>query len=64
MNTIKPEKMDLIRLKDIVAQLSDVIYLLCRAKEQDVSTILNRFTNISNEERTYLNLSYPKDAKE
>ncbi|MCI9035554.1 MAG: hypothetical protein HFJ08_16230 [Lachnospiraceae bacterium] len=64
MNTIKPDKIDLLRLKDIVAQLADIIYLLCGAKEQNVRMILANFTNLSDDELSYLNLSYPKDAKE
>ena len=40
MNTIKPDKIDLLRLKDIVAQSADIIYLLCGAKEQNVRMIL------------------------
>ena len=34
MNPNKIEKMDMMRMKDIISQLTDVIYLLCDAKDK------------------------------
>lgn len=61
-NTTKREKIDTMRMKDIISQLSDVIYLLCKAKESNITMILDQFTNITKEERDSLNLIYPKDT--
>lgn len=60
----KPKKIDAMRMKDIIAQLSDVIYLLCNAKAVDVSTIFDQFTNITPEERESLNIIFPNDVDE
>lgn len=60
--TSKPKKIDAIRMKDIIAQLSDVIYLLCGAKSLDVITIFDQFTNITPEEREILNIVFPNDV--
>ena len=60
-NECKSTKMDSMRLKDIIAQLTDIIYLLCDAKEHDTTIILNQFTNLSDEERTSLNLVFSRD---
>lgn len=63
MNKTKHEKIDTMRMKDIVCQLTDVIYLLCDAKGADIITILNQFTNLSNEELESLNISFPNENK-
>ena len=60
--TSKPKKIDAMRMKDIIAQLSDVIYLLCNAKSVDVITIFDQFTNITPEERESLNIKFPNDV--
>lgn len=60
----KRERIDMMRMKDIVLQLSDVIYLLCSAKSADVTTIFDQFTNITAEERKTLRIIYPKDVKD
>jgi len=60
--TTKPKKIDAIRMKDIIAQLSDVIYLLCGAKSLNVVTIFDQFTNITPEEREALNIVFPNDV--
>lgn len=54
MNTIPPfteEELDAIRMKDIVCQLTDVIFILCNAKKLDSITILSQLTNLSYEEQ-------------
>jgi len=51
-----------MRMKDIISQLSDVIYLLCSAKAADITTIFDQFTNITREEREALNIIFPNDA--
>lgn len=60
--TSKPKKIDMMRMKDIIAQLSDVIYLLCNAKSADVITIFDQFTNITPEEREFLKIIFPNDV--
>lgn len=60
----KHEKIDMMRMKDIVLQLADVIYLLCSAKATDVTTIFDQFTNITAEERKALRIIYPNDVKD
>lgn len=63
-NSSKREKIDTMRMKDIVSQLSDVIYLLCNAKTANIVTILDQFTNITYEEREALNIIFPNDVKD
>lgn len=58
----KPKKIDAMRMKDIIAQLSDVIYLLCNAKAMDVNTIFDQFTNITPKERESLNIIFPNEV--
>lgn len=62
-NKCKTVKMDYMRMKDIIAQLTDIIYLLCEAKEHDTMIILNQFTNLSDEERNSLNLVFSRDVR-
>lgn len=57
MDNFKPERIDTMRLKDIISQLSDIIYLLCDAKGHDSSVILKQFTNLSNKECDCLNIN-------
>ncbi len=58
------KKIDTMRMKDIISQLSDVIYLLCKAKKTNITTVLDYFTNITYEEREALNLIFPDDIIE
>lgn len=46
--TIKND--DTIRMKDIISQLMDIIFLLCDAKRTDVSIVIKNLTNMSFEE--------------
>lgn len=57
MDNLKTERIDAVRLKDIISQLSDIIYLLCEAKGHDSSVILKQFTNLSDKECDCLNIS-------
>lgn len=59
---VKTKKIDTMRMKDIISQLSDVIYLLCSAKAADITTIFDQFTNITREEREALNIIFPNDT--
>ena len=59
---VKSKKIDTMRMKDIISQLSDVIYLLCSAKSEDVTTIFDQFTNITLEEREALHIIFPNVA--
>ncbi len=59
--TTKRTKIDTMRLKDIIAQLTDIIYIQCNAKEKNITVILDQFTNITQEELSSLNIFYPQD---
>lgn len=61
-NTTKREKIDTMRMKDIISQLTDVIYLLCNAKSTTIDTVLDQFTNITKEEQESLNIFFPHDT--
>ncbi|MDE6911444.1 MAG: hypothetical protein K2P44_13400 [Lachnospiraceae bacterium] len=56
------EKIDAMRMKDIISQLTDIIYLLCNAKKSNISIILDQFTNITEDERNSLNIFFPQDT--
>ena len=43
MNPNKIEKMDMMRMKDIISQLTDVIYLLCDAKDTNITAFILLF---------------------
>lgn len=58
----KRAKIDTMRMKDIIAQLTDIIYILCNAKENNISIILDQFTNITDEELNSLNIIFPTDT--
>lgn len=55
-------KIDVTRMKDIIAQLTDIIYILCNAKQSNISMILNEFTNITEEELNSLQILFPIDT--
>lgn len=57
----KRAKIDAVRMKDIIAQLTDIIYILCNAKKSNISIILDQFTNITEEELDSLNILFPQD---
>lgn len=58
----KCDRIDAIRMKDIVAQLTDIIYLLCDAKETDSRIIISQLTNLTAEERESLHITFSADA--
>lgn len=58
----KCDRIDTIRMKDIVAQLTDIIYLLCDAKETDIRIIMNQLTNLTAEERESLHITFSSDV--
>lgn len=58
MNPNKLEKMDMMRMKDIISQLTDVIYLLCDAKDANITIIMEQFTNLTCEERDSLHITF------
>ncbi len=59
---VKSKKINTMRMKDIISQLSDVIYLLCSAKTANITTVFDQFTNITQEEREALNIIFPNDT--
>lgn len=46
--TLRPD--NVIRMKDIISQLTDIIYLLCDAKNTDATVLLKNLTNMTIEE--------------
>ena len=63
MNPTKIEKMDMMRMKDIISQLTDVIYLLCDAKDTNITMIMEQFTNLTCEERDSLHITFSHKNK-
>lgn len=63
MKNCSNQKIDTIRMKDIVSQFADVIYLLCEAKEKDVMIILNQLTNLTPEEKKSLHIEFPHECE-
>ena len=63
MNPNKIEKMDMMRMKDIISQLTDVIYLLCDAKDTNITMIMEPFTNLTCEERDSLHITFSHKNK-
>lgn len=57
----KRTKIDAVRMKDIIAQLTDIIYILCNAKQNNIAIILEQFTDITEEELDSLNIVFPQD---
>jgi len=57
----KYDRIDTIRMKDIVAQLTDIIYLLCDAKGTDSKIIITQLTNLTAEERESLHITFSTD---
>ena len=58
----KRAKIDTMRMKDIIAQLADIIYFLCNAKKGNISIIMDQITNITDEELEILNIFFPQDT--
>lgn len=52
----KCDKIDAVRMKDIVSQLTDIIYLLCNARESDSKIIISQLTNLTAEEKEILHI--------
>ena len=61
-DSLKCDRIDTIRMKDIVAQLTDIIYLLCDAKETDSRIIISQLTNLTVEERESLHITFSSDV--
>ena len=57
----KCDRIDAIRMKDIVSQLTDIIYLLCDAKETDSRIIISQLTNLTPEEKECLHITFSGD---
>jgi len=64
---MKSDKDNLIpnsRMRDLVTQLADIIYMLCDIKERNTTTILRHFTDMTEDEQSRLNIFYKKDEDE
>lgn len=47
----------------IISQLTDVIYLLCDAKDTNITMIMEQFTNLTCEERDSLHITFSHKNK-
>jgi len=63
MKATKGPNISHARMRDLINQLADIIYILCKAKEQPTTTLLNQLTNMTPEEQSKLNIFYPKDEE-
>jgi hypothetical protein len=52
-----------MRMKDIVAMLVDVIYILCDCNKAETLVLINRLTDITPEEMEFFNIAYPKERE-
>jgi hypothetical protein len=50
-----------MRMKDIVAMLVDVIYIMCDGNKTDTLILLNRLTDLTPEELEFFNIVFPED---
>jgi hypothetical protein len=50
-----------MRMKDIVAMLVDVIYMMCDGSKTDTLILLNRLTDLTPEELEFFNIVFPED---
>jgi hypothetical protein len=53
-----------MRMKDIVAMLIDVIYIMCDGSKSETLILINRLTDITPEELEFFNIAFPDDKKE
>ena len=58
----KQDTIDKMRMKDIISQLTDIIYLMCGARNADIYTIINEFTNLTNEEIESLHICFSSEV--
>jgi hypothetical protein len=56
----KQFKIKRMRMKDIIAMLFDVVYILCDGSKEDTFVLINRLTDITPEELEFFNIAYPK----
>jgi hypothetical protein len=49
-----------MRMKDIVAMLADVIYIMCDGNRDDTMTLLRCLTDITPKELDFFNIIFPK----
>jgi hypothetical protein len=56
----KPFTIKRMRMKDIVAMLVDVIYIMCDGNKDETIILLKRLTDITPEELEFFNISFPK----
>lgn len=59
--TKKQDTIDKMRMKDIISQLTDIIYLMCDARNADICTIINKFTNLTDEEIESLHICFSSE---
>jgi hypothetical protein len=53
-----------MRLKDIVAMLIDVIYIMCDGSKAETMTLIKRLTDLTPEELDFFNIAFPDDKNE
>jgi hypothetical protein len=48
-------------MKDIIAMLVDVIYIMCDGNKSETMTLIGRLTDITPEELEFFNIVFPND---
>jgi hypothetical protein len=51
-----------MRMKDIIAMLVDVIYIMCDGNKDETMVIIRRLTDITPDELDFFNIVYPKQS--
>jgi hypothetical protein len=49
-----------MRMKDIVAMLFDIIYIMCDGNRDETLILINRLTDITPDELEFFNILFPK----
>lgn len=63
MKATKSPAISNARMRELINQLADIIYIQCKAKQQPTITLLHQLTNMTPEEQSKLNIFYPKDLE-
>jgi hypothetical protein len=50
-----------MRMKDIIAMLIDIIYIMCDGNKDETFILIKRLTDITPEELEFFNIVFPND---
>jgi hypothetical protein len=50
-------------MKDIVAMLIDVIYIMCDCDREETLILINRLTDITPDELEFFNIAFPRKTE-